>query len=487
MVDDNDTPAARMRWARLRFAIVGPLLSAPADAGELWSRIVELASKSWRHPTTGEALRFSPKTIERWYYIAKDQQDPIKVLERKVNKNAGTQPSISFAVAKEIKELRAQHPTWSFQLVYDNLKALADTDPALVRLPGYASVCRYMRRHGLWKQRRRRRHEAEPGFVAKEMRSFEVTHSRQLWHTDFHEGSRSVLLPSGEWQQPVLFAVLDDHSRLCCHIQWYLGEENREKFVHGFSQALMKRGLPRALLSDNGKAFTAAESAQGLERLSITQHTTLAQTPEQNGKQEKFWDQVEGRLMAMLDGEKQLTLELLNFATQAWAEGEYNKKKHDEIGETPLQRHLRGPDLGRPCPSSDALRRVFTKETTRTQRRSDGTITVEGVRFEIPSAYRTLLRPCVRVARWDLSSVDLVDPRTGAHLKTLLPLDKHKNAERGRRAISPAPLAPPPEPAGIAPLLKKLMAEYAATGLPPAYIPMHDDVVDDDNNNEDSE
>ena len=90
----------------------------------------------------------------------------------------------------------------------------------------------------------------------------------------------------------------------------------------------------------------------------------------------------------------------------------------------------------------------------------------------------------MRVARWDLSSVDLVDPRSGAHLTTLLPLDKHKNAERGRRALSPSQKAPPPEPVGIAPLLKKLIADYAATGMPPAYIPMHDD---DDNNNEDSE
>jgi hypothetical protein len=33
--------------------------------------------------------------------------------------------------------------------------------------------------------------------------------------------------------------------------------------------------------------------------------------------------------------------------------------------------------------------------------------------------------------------------------------------------------APPPEP-GIAPLLKKLMDDYRATGLPPAYVPKRD-------------
>ena len=31
---------------------------------------------------------------------------------------------------------------------------------------------------------------------------------------------------------------------------------------------------------------------------------------------------------------------------------------------------------------------------------------------------------------------------------------------------------PRPPPSGIAPLLRELMNEYAATGLPPAYVPM---------------
>jgi putative transposase len=31
------------------------------------------------------------------------------------------------------------------------------------------------------------------------------------------------------------------------------------------------------------------------------------------------------------------------------------------------------------------------------------------------------------------------------------------------------------KPPGIAPLLRALMADYAATGLPPAYLPKHDD------------
>jgi hypothetical protein len=129
-------------------------------------------------------------------------------------------------------------------------------------------------------------------------------------------------------------------------------------------------------------------------------------------------------------------------------------------------------------------------ELTRTQRKSDGTITVAGVRYEIPSVYRTLLRPTVRIARWDLSSIDLVDERRGTHLTTLFPVDRERNADRRRRAlVDPTPGNAPqatPAPSGIAPLLRQQMADYAATGLPPAYVP-HDrtatranDITDDD-------
>src|SRR5262249_19596811 len=156
-----------------------------------------------------------------------------------------------------------------------------------------------------------------------------------------------------------------------------------------------------------------------------------------------------------------------------------------EIKEAPLERYLRGPSVGRDCPSSDVLRRCFRTEITRTQRRSDGTATVEGIRFELPSAYRTLVLLRLRVARWDLSNVDLVDPRSGNHPATLLPFDKTRNAERVRRVVRPiGDDKDAARPSGIAPHLRALMAEYAATGLPPAYVPKDDarsdDITDED-------
>ena len=135
----------------------------------------------------------------------------------------------------------------------------------------------------------------------REVRSFENEYSNGLWHLDFHHGSLPVLTKAG-WQTPILLAILDDHSRLICHAQWYL-DETAESLVHGLVQAFLKRGLPRALMTDNGSAMTAGETTQGLERLSIEHCLTLPYSPHQNGKQESFWGGVEGRLMAMLEGE----------------------------------------------------------------------------------------------------------------------------------------------------------------------------------------
>lgn len=314
---------------------------------------------------------------------------------------------------------------------------------------------------------------AERRLDEREVRSFEAAHVNGLWHLDFHVGSLRVLTTAGERKTPHLLGVLDDRSRLGCHVQWYLGETS-EALVHGLSQAIQKRGLPRALMSDNGPAETAAEVVQGLGRLGIVHELTLAHSPYQNGKQKSFWGQVEGRLLAMLESCRDLELGLLNEATQAWLELEYNRDIHSEIGEAPLRRYLAGPDVGRPSPSSEVLRLAFMAEQYRSQRRSDGTISLEGCRFEIPSRYRHVERIAVRWAEWDLRQVYLVDDRSGAVLCRLFPLDRAHNAGGERRVLEPigtAAVASSTEP-GIAPLLAKLMNDYRNTGLPPAYVPM---------------
>jgi hypothetical protein len=284
-----------------------------------------------------------------------------------------------------------------------------------------------------------------------------------------------VLNPAGQWLRPIALGVLDDHSRLCCHVQWYLSE-TAEDLVHGLSQAIQKRGLPRAPLTDNGSAMAAEEVGEGLLRLGIVHERTLPYSPYQNGKQEAFWGTLEGRLLNMLDGVAELTLDLLIEATQAWAEVEYNRAEHRETSCSPVERFARAPDVLRESPSSESRRDAFRLETKRSRRRSDGTISLDGVRFEIPARYRHFREVSVRYARWDLCRVDVVDPRSGLILTPIYPLDKSANADGRRAVIEPGDTAPVPEgrrrtTGELPPLLRSILQEYSATGMPPAYLP----------------
>jgi putative transposase len=470
------------RWARFRFSIIGPLLSAPPEAGALQHALKELAQKQWRHPITGLSVNFSLSTIERWFYQARKKQDPIHALRSKRRSDAGTPRKLSLQLKQILRQQHKEHPRWSYQLHADNLACLIKASPELGTVSSYPTVRRYMQTHGLTKQRRLKNKHTPGALVAAarleshEVRSFEMDHVHALWHLDFHHGSRKILRHDGKWHKPLLLSIMDDRSRLVCHAQWYL-DETTETLVHGLMQALQKRALPRAIMSDNGSAMIAAEFTEGLERLSILHQPTLPLSPYQNAKQEIFWAQVEGRLMAMLEGEPELTLQQLNNATIAWFELEYHRKIHSELNCTPLMHYLKGPDVGRPCPDTASLRHAFCMQSTRTQRRSDGTLSIMGKRFEVPSQYRHLKILKIQYARWDLSHVTLVDPHSHALLSTLYPQDKSANASGMRRTLPPQENAEsnvnliPAPAAGIAPLLKDLMAEYAATGLPPAYLP----------------
>ena len=290
---------------------------------------------------TGRNVRVAAGTIARWYYTARRQRDdPVGALRRAVRKDRG-KISLAAPLAERLRLQYGDHPHWSYQLHYDNLAALVKADPSLGRLPSYSTVKRYMQAHGLVKKPGIQLHErpgearAERRRQTREVRSYEATHVGALWHLDFHHGSLKVLSTGGQWQRPIALAILDDHSRLCCHVQWYLSE-TAEDLVHGLSQAIQKRGLPRALLTDNGSAMVAEEVTEGLLRLGIVHERTLPYSPYQNGKQEVFWGRLEGRLLKMLDGLAELTLELLNKTTQAWVEIEYNRAVHRETSCSPV-------------------------------------------------------------------------------------------------------------------------------------------------------
>ena len=88
-----------------------------------------------------------------------------------------------------------------------------------------------------------------------------------------------------------------------------------------------------------------------------------------------------------------------------------------------------------------------------------------------------------RYRHWDLSRAYIADERTKTPLATIYPLDKCKNADGRRRSLEAVSdstdVAVSEDTDPVPPLMRKLLADYAATGLPPAFL-TKDDIQEND-------
>lgn len=62
MKDDRDI-SNRERWAYFGFSVIGPLLSAPPEPGELRAELERLAARTYKHPINGNGVVFGLSTL----------------------------------------------------------------------------------------------------------------------------------------------------------------------------------------------------------------------------------------------------------------------------------------------------------------------------------------------------------------------------------------------------------------------------------------
>jgi len=458
----------RRQIAEFRFSILGQLFSRPPKQGELAERLRELSGIDWTPPGSAYPEKYSVRTLERWYSAAKKSLiDPVAALLPAKRCDVGTRRVLSEEHCQWLKGNFREYPGWSWQLHADNLAATT-----LQPTPSYSTVLRWMRKQGFFPTRKSLRVRS-----IKEIRSFESAFSGELWHLDGHVCSRKVLNENGEYETARCIAFIDDRSRLCCHCQWVKGE-SAEEVVHIFIQAILKRGLPRRVMSDNGSGMIAAEFEEGVRKLGMTHERTLPKSPHQNGKIESFWKPMEHRLVAMLGNIRPLTIDKLNIYTQAWVEQEYNISVHSETHQKPKERFFSETSVIRQPPAYEIIRRSFRTIETRKQRRTDGTVSLEGVRFEIPQRFRHIERLSLAYSRWNMSLATIVNPDSHEEISDIYPIDKETNAVLNRQQI--------PEEKGdtrdendnnaclnsLPPLLERYVEQQKQDNLHCGYIPL---------------
>ena len=141
-------------------------------------------------------------------------------------------------VEARIVELRRLNPGWGPRTIRFRLEA-ERVDP----LPGRSSIYRCLVRHGLIEPEARRRKKAD-------YKRWERSRAMELWQMDVVGG---VQLVDG-WRASIVSGV-DDHSRFVISAR-VVERATARPVCDALAHAMRSFGMPREILTDNGKVFT---------------------------------------------------------------------------------------------------------------------------------------------------------------------------------------------------------------------------------------
>ncbi len=401
--------------ALFRLSVLGPLASRDHfDRGELQRIIRTLAQQSYQVPDS-KRHHLSEKTIENWYYAWK--RGGINALVPKGRKDAG-KTKMTSKDEEAILQCKKENKRRSVSQIKRILEMSRVT--ALGKL-SHSAIYRVLKSAGLSRC-------MSDAIETIERRTFCAQYAGDIWYGDVLHGP---VVPVGKKLRKVyLVSLMDDASRLICHSAFCLGETALD--IEGIlKQAVMKRGLPKKLVVDNGSAYRAG-SFQGIcARLEIRLIYCRPYTPEAKAKLERWHRVVRGTFLKELDTNQLKDLGDLNARLWAWIESEYHHKPHSSLdGLTPSLRWQKDLIQVRPLGSfSEKLDEIFYHRDTRKVRK-DGTISYEGQWLEVP--YELVGKTVVLVVSPHDKKVVRVESTSGEYLGTVVPLDPIANLNRAR-------------------------------------------------------
>jgi hypothetical protein len=172
-------------------------------------------------------------------------------------------------------------------------------------------------------------------------------------------------------------AFIDDHSRLIPHAEFYFSE-SLPCFLNALEQALLARGLPRRLYTDNGAAFRSHHLEHVTASLGIALIHARPYKPQGKGKIERFFRTVRSEFLPGFKGD---TLHDLNEALDLWLTHVYHQRKHSSTGQAPFSRFTAKMECLRQAPTN---LRDFFRKTAKRRVAKDRTVSLEGRIFEAP-------------------------------------------------------------------------------------------------------
>ena len=357
------TKEEKKQVAVFRFGVIHEFVTGiMLDHGEQEKLLREKCDRKWKIPFSSRT-RISRSTILSWVRRYRDGNRKLESLYPESRSDRGKSRAMDEETCLALIRLRKEIPSTTVPFLIRTMKERGLVSPGTTL--NQPTVYRFLHQHGLTK----------PGIAAQDRRKFEAELPNDLWQSDVMHGPGVDV--EGKQRKAFLIAIIDDHSRLITHAEFYLSER-LTCYLDVLEQALLKRGLPRKLYVDNGPAFRSHHLEYISASLNIALIHARPYMPQGKGKIERWFKTVR---TCFLPGFKGQTLLELNEAFDLWVNNIYHQQKHSSTGQTPFKRFTSRMECIRPAPKN--LKDHF-RNAARRRVAKDRTITFKGRLYEAP-------------------------------------------------------------------------------------------------------
>ncbi len=361
MIEDE-----KMQVAVFRFGVISDFVTAAQmSRGEKRRLIRDKCARKWQIPFS-QKTRLSIGTINRWCRLYKRSNGDLKSLQPKDRCDQGQSRAMDEDTCLSLINLKLETPALTVPQLIEQMNRQNQVSPGIVL--NNSTVYRFLHQQNLVHL---------PVKKPVDRRKFEAELPNDLWQSDVMHGPKFDV--NGKMRKSYLIAVIDDHSRLIAHGEFYLSEALRS-YLQAFENALAKRGLPRKLYVDNGAAFRSRHLEYISASLAIALIHSKPYQPQGRGKIERFFRTVRGQFLTGFKGQ---TLNELNEAFDGWLSNIYHQRKHSSTKQTPIERFAANLQCLRAAPDNlhDYFRKVARRKVNK-----DRSITLNGQLFEGPVA-----------------------------------------------------------------------------------------------------
>lgn len=252
------------------------------------------------------------------------------------------------------------------------------------------------------------------------------------------------------------FVWIDDLSRLVPYAEFFL-HETLPRMERTLKLAILRRGLPGALYTDNGNVYSATQFLAALAELNVTEIKSQKAYPQGRGKIERIFgviqDDLYPEIYKSIEEGSLRTLSDLNEALWAWLERIYHQRVHSETKKTPLDAYHDGLGDVRAADPVKVARAFLWRYTRKVSK--NGFLSLFGNSYSVDLAWAQQKLE-LRMDPFDFSRVDVYRDRRPIARAVVRDL---KRASYRALDLEPLNAPEPVEPSGVS-FLDLLRQEY---------------------------